>query len=69
MDYDANQYDPWQPLEILGGQCIGDYFLHNPEQIKKFCDDAKEEFENMIESKKKQFSRKSIIDGFLANQD
>lgn len=31
MDFDAKDYDPFQPLEILAGQCIADYFLHNPE--------------------------------------
>lgn len=40
MNFHAEQYDPWHPLEILGGQCIADYFLNEPKVIKRFCDEV-----------------------------
>ena len=64
MDFNSNDYDPWQPLEILGGQSIIDYFLHDPEQVKAFCDKAIEEEERTTVRKIGQ-CRKSILEIFL----
>lgn len=31
MSFDINSYDPLQPLEILGRQCLADFYLHDSE--------------------------------------
>ena len=64
MDFHSKDYDPFQPLEILAGQCIADYFLHEPEQIKEFCVKAMEEQER-TEERKQDDSRPSILDTFI----
>ena len=40
LSFDIEDYDPFQPLEVLGRQCIADFFLHDPEQIRKFVKQA-----------------------------
>lgn len=67
MNFNSSDYDPWQPLEILGGQSIIDYFLHDPEQVKAFCDKAIEEEERSKESKIGEY-KKSILQIFLQDK-
>jgi hypothetical protein len=52
-------YDFLQSMEVLGRQCIADFFLLDPEQIQIFCSKV---------NPKKVYDHLSVIEDFLLSK-